>query len=165
MVIFDRLSANATSTISAKDVVKTFVAHFEQAPIVEDDNDVTSVNGTQAIRLSTLVPARPRYKVVAEGGEVGQFRLEVNDHGSDQSHFLSVLQCKEKSGANLISSLEQDQQSYVLTLRAPDREPVTIVFKKGKTSSGGDITFGQRRFPLSPRIQEITVTDNGPVWE
>lgn len=46
---------------------------------------VTAINGPQALRVTTLVPASPTYRpVVAEGGPVGQYRLEVETSGATQ---------------------------------------------------------------------------------
>jgi len=165
MVIFDRLYTNRANGRAAASTVKTFLAHFEQAPTIEDRNHVTSINGTQSLRLTTLVPTNLHYKVVVEGG-VGQYRLEVDDYGSEQSYFLHVLQAGDKTAAKITSSLAQDQQSYTVVLRdSAEREPVTLVFQKGKASTGGIIVIDRERHLLSTQVQEITVTDAGPVWK
>jgi hypothetical protein len=43
--------------------------------------------------------------------------------------------------------------------------PVTLIFNKGVTSSGGSITMDRREMPLNAHVQDITVTDEGPVWK
>jgi hypothetical protein len=164
MVIFDRILAADAGNISAENVVKTFLAHFEQAPRIDDANHVTAANGPQTLRLTTLVPARARYQVVREGG-VGQYRLEVNDSGSAQSYFLHVLQARDTSKANLTASVDDNKNSYTVTLEDPQHGPVRLIFNKGMTSSGGGITIGGREMSLTARVQDITVTDEGPVWK
>jgi hypothetical protein len=164
MVIFDRIHVNDTGGILANNIVKTFVAHFEQAPKLDDANHVTALNGPQALRLTTLIPPKPRYQVVPEGG-VGQFRLEINDSGSAQSYFLHVLQARDASRPNLIVSVDQNEKSSTVTLRDSTQEPVTLIFNKGMTSSGGSITVGGREIPLYPHVQDVAVTDEGPVWK
>jgi hypothetical protein len=164
MVIFDRILATDAGGISADNAVKTFLAHFEQEPTIEDANHVTAANGPQTLRLTTLVPARARYQVVQEGG-VGQYRLEVNDSGSAQSYFLHVLQARDKTKANLTASVDENKNSYTVTLGDPMHGPVTLIFNKGATSSGGSITMDRREMPLNAHVQDITVTDEGPVWK
>ncbi len=165
LVIFDRVESNATGGLSAESIKKTFLAHFETSPSVDSTNRVVNaVNGTQALRISTLVPSNPTYRVVAEGGQVGQYRLELETSGSAQSYFLNVLQAKDASGTNLVSSVVDNGTSYTVTLAHPQKGTVTLVLNKGMISSGGSITIGGATTPLNNGVQSIGITENGPVW-
>jgi hypothetical protein len=58
--------------------------HFETSPTV-DSAGVLSVNGDQALRVTTLLPTSPNYRVVNEGvsaGKAGQYRLEIDTSGA-----------------------------------------------------------------------------------
>ena len=159
LVIFDRIESTATAT-------KSFVAHFETAPSVDAANHVvTAVNGTQALRINTLVPAAPTYRpIVNEGGQVGQFRLEVETAAAPQSYFLNVLQAKGSTDANLTSSVVDNGSAYVLTMTHPTLGTATINIPKGRSSAGGTITIGGVTTALSGTVQNMSVTDNGVTW-
>ena len=165
LVIFDRLESNATGGVTAENIRKTFLAHFETNPTVDSANRVvTAVNGTQALRMTTLVPSNPTYRVITEGGAVGQYRLELETSGSAQSYFLNVLQAKDATGSNLASSVVDNGTSYTVTLTHPQKGTITLVLNKGMISSGGSITVGGVTTQLNNAVQSIVVTDNGPVW-
>ena len=76
-------------------------------------------NGKQALRLTTLVPPAPSYRVVAEGGAVGQYRLEVDTRGPEQSYFLHVLQGREANGEDLEAAVTETGAAYTVTLSHP----------------------------------------------
>jgi parallel beta-helix repeat protein len=166
MVVFDRLESNAVGTIPAANVVKTFLMHFETVPTVNSSaREVTAVIGDQAARLVTLVPSNPTYQVVAEGGTIGQHRLEVNTSGTAQSYFLQFIQAKAASAANVIGTVTDNGSSYTLTLSHPTQGRAVIVLNKGMTSSGGTISInGAVAQSLANGVQTLSVTDNGPVW-
>lgn len=159
MVVFDRLESASTGA------TKTFLAHFETSPTVDQASRVvTSVNGTESLRMTTLIPSNPSYRVITEGGAVGQYRLELETSGSAQSYFLNILQAKGASDTNLTSSVVDNGGSYTATLTHPTRGTVTITLNKGMTSSGGTITVGGQTYNLNNAVQSISVTDSGPVW-
>ena len=156
MVVFDRLDSSST---------KTFLAHFEQSPSVEQGSRViNAVNGSQALQLNTLVPSNATYRVVTEGGAVGQFRVEIDSAGGGQSYFLTTLQGKGSSDASLSPSVADNGSSYTLTLAHPSRGTATIVLQKGMTSTGGSLSIGGQSFNLTEGMQDNSVTNNGPVW-
>jgi hypothetical protein len=182
MVIFDRLEAASDSKwgtlLPAAQVLKTFVLHSQRQPTVQDASHVLCANGGQALRLTTLVPASPRYVTVNDGNYPGtnqsgypdwyQYRLEVNDSGAAQSYFLNVLQARDASGTNLTTSLVQDASSYQVTLTHPTLGTAIVKFQKGMVSTGGEFGYAATGTPtlagLAGSVQGITVTDSGPVW-
>jgi hypothetical protein len=169
LVVLDRLESNS-EVMAAANVVKTFVAHFEQSPVVEDGNHVLAVNGDQAVRLTTLVPAAPSYRVVNEGGSIGQYRLEVETSGAAQSYFLHVLQGRGTSEGNLTTAVSESASAYTVTLSLAGKGYCRVVFEKGMSSSGGGVACSTTALPAGvqpflSRVQGISVGDSGPVWE
>jgi hypothetical protein len=156
MVVFDRLESSST---------KTFLAHFEQSPSVDQGSRViNAVNGNQALRLNTLLPTNASYRVVTEGGSVGQYRVEIDSSGSTQSYFLHTLQGKDAAESPMTPSVTDNGSSYTVTLNHPTRGTATITLQKGMTSSGGSVTAEGRTSNLFDGMQDMSVTDSGPVW-
>ena len=160
LVVFDRIESTAAPTS------KTFLAHFETSPSVDQANHVvTAVNGTQALRVTTLVPPNPTYRpIVNESGEVGQFRLEVQTAGTAQSYFLNVLQAKGATDANVAASVVDGGSSYTLTLTHPSLGSAVITLQKGRVSAGGTITIAGVTTGLATGVQSMAVTDAGVAW-
>lgn len=171
LVVFDRLESRSFGSISAASVAKTFVAHFEQAPQLQGAGNVLGINGDQALRLTTLVPSSPSYRVINEGtANVGQYRLEVETYGQAQSYFLHVLQARDANGANLTSQVTEGGSTFTVTLQHPTLGGARIIFNKGMTSTGGGFGFSSSGVPSSTTpfnsgVQSIQVTDSGPVWQ
>jgi hypothetical protein len=163
-VILDRVESRATGGKSAEAIDKTFLAHFEKSPVVEDPNHVSYTTGDQALRMTILLPAAPKTGVVdeqeADGSSNGQFRLEVSTSGDAQSYFLTVLQGKDASAPALSPSLADDGTNLTVTLDGS----TSVVFVKGETSSGGSVTIGGAKKELRGDVQGIKVTDAGPAW-
>jgi hypothetical protein len=151
-VVFDRINTSASTT-------KTWLAHFENNPTLQDANHVNHVNGTEALRVTTLVPANPARRVVAEGGGIGQYRLEIDTTGT-QSYFLTAMQAKSATGTELNPTVVDAGTSYQVTLNGS----VTITFNKGASSSGGSITISGVTSPFRNDVQALSVTPAGPVW-
>jgi hypothetical protein len=169
LVIFDRVASN-DAVMSAASVTKTFLAHFEQRPTIEDGHNVLGVNGDEALRLTTMLPANPEYRIITEGSSIGQFRLEVETSGAPVTYFLHVLQGREARGQNLHCSLEETHQLYVLKIHHPEFGFARIELVKASGSNGGGVAFAQTAMPETvvpflDRIQEMHMTGNGPVWE
>ena len=164
MVVFDRVeSATASAT-------KTFLAHFEQQPRVDGANAYLGVNGDQALRVTTLVPSAPVYRVITEGGIVGQYRLEVETSGQTLSYFLHVLQARDSSGQNVTAQVSETAAQYIVTLQHPTRGHARVVFNKGQATNGGGFAYSASAppssvNPLLDRVQAIQVTNSGPAWE
>lgn len=172
LVILDRILSLDVNTASASTITKTFLAHCETNPTLEDATHVICSNGTQVMRITTLVPSTPTSRtIVTEGGESSQYRIEINDYGNAQSYFLTVIQTRSTSDANITASVVDSNPAsttsgtFTVTLIPPSAPNTVIVFNKGQTSSGGTISLaGASAVPLATGVQGITYTDNGPVW-
>lgn len=160
LLVFDRVESTSGSQ------PKLFLAHFETVPTVDAaSRTVTAVNGPQALRMATLVPAAPTFRpVVNEGGQVGQFRVEVETSGTPLSYFLHALQARGAADANVTATAVDTGTGYSVTLTHPTRGTVQVVLQKGGTSSGGSITIGGSTTALTTAVQAISVTDTGVVW-
>lgn len=161
LVIFDRVeSASANAT-------KTFLSHCETNPALTSQPGTgypiaTCTNGAQQLVMTSLVPAASTHRVVAEGGGLGQYRIEaVTSPGTAQSYVLTVLQAKDASAPALSPSVVDGGTSYTVTL-APG---TSVTFQKGMTSSGGTITLGGSASSLRADVQPMVVTNAGPAWQ
>jgi hypothetical protein len=157
LVILDRLeTAGAGAT-------KTFLNHCETSPALAGNDAATCTVGTQALVMTTLLPAQRLYRAVDEGSHVNsQYRIEVDTTpGTAQSYILTVLQAKGTADPSLSPSLVDDGSSWSVTL-APS---TSITFQKGMTSTGGSITVDGETTPFRADVQEMTVTADGPAWE
>lgn len=161
LIVFDRVESTTTGA------TKTFIAHFESSPAVDAGaRTVTAVNGPQAVRIMTLVPDAPNYRpVVNEGGAAGQYRLEVEAAGAAQSYFLTVLDAKGANDANLGASVADNGSAYTLTLTHPSKGSATVVFQKGRTSTGGSVVIDGQSASLTSAVSGIQVTDQGVTWD
>lgn len=157
LVVLDRLqTASAAAT-------KTFLNHCETNPAVSGNDGATCTVGTQALTMTTLLPAARTYRVVDEGSHGNsQYRIEVDTTpGTSQSYILTVLQARDAAGSVLTPSVADDGPSYTVTLDGT----TSITFQKGMTSSGGSITIGAVVTPLRANVQNMAVTGDGPAWE
>lgn len=174
LVVFDRVAASSASQDregftgakkTADQVAKTWLVHFEQdAKVTTVGNVTTGIAGDQALVVTTLVPAKPTIRLVDERlvqqDHIGQQRLEVEMKGSDASYFLHVLHARDASAANLAVEVVESKTGYVVTVGS-----ATLEFEKGMASQGGTITTpscGKRA--LADYVQNIRVTDDGPIW-
>ncbi len=160
LLVFDRVESTSASH------PKLFLAHFETAPTVDPGTrTVTAVNGPQALRVTTLVPASPTFRpVVNEGGQVGQFRMEIQTAGAPLSYFLHALQARGTADANVTATAVDTGAAFEVTLAHPSRGTVSIALQKGGTTTGGTITIGGATTTLTSQVQTITVNDGGVVW-
>jgi hypothetical protein len=160
-VILDRLNTSSASTST------TFLLHSETNPTIEDAQHITDTSGTEALRTTFLVPAAPSIKVVSEGGP-GQFRIEATNSnpGNTTSYFLTVLQAKDSTAANISPSVVDSNPgspasgTFAVTLDANH----TIVFNKGTSSSGGTITINGTQTNLRADVEPITINTTGITW-
>jgi hypothetical protein len=153
LVVFDRIQTGSATDKTA------FINHCGSVPTTTATT-ATCTMGTQALVMTTLVPAAPTIRVVAEGG-VGQQRIEVEaSPGATQSYQLTVLQAKDASAAALSPTVTDNGTSYTVTLNGSN----SITFQKGPTSSGGSVTVNGTTSSLRAGVQSFTVTDAGPAW-
>ncbi len=166
LVVFDRLVSSAEK-IAAETVVKTQLVHFETKPTT-DAAGVLSVNGDQALRVTTLLPQSPNYRIVNEGS-AGQYRLEIDTSGKALSYLLTVLQARDAGGADLGLTLTAEAAGWNLDLQRPGGGRARIRLESGQNSNGGAIGWTNgagvpTMHPFLAKVQTITVTDDGPVW-
>jgi hypothetical protein len=177
-IVFNRLaSQDISGGATAAKVVKTFLIHLENSPTLVDTNNVDAVNGTQDLHVTTLLPAATdARRVVNEAAcsgcdSMGLYRMEEDTSGAAQSYFLHALQARDASGSNLTTSVVDSNPAsttdgtFTVTLHPGSGSDVAIVFQKGMTSSGGSITIAGSNSQFRSDVQNMTVTDSGPVWQ
>lgn len=167
ILIFDRILSKSDQ-VPAANVIKTALFHFETEPVVQNGNNVLVTIGDQVGRLTTLVPATPTYTVMNEGAN-GQYRLHVSTSGQAQSYLINVLQARDASGTNLITSVNENATSFQITISHATLGYVVINLVKGPTSTSGSFGYSTTAVPttLTPfndDVMRISVTGNGPVW-
>ncbi len=181
-LVFDRLTTgNVTSGsdtgVTAANEVNTFLIHFETNPTLEDATHMTATNGTQALRVTTLVPSAPVRRVINEqscGGcskGIGQYRVELDTSGTAQRYFLNVLQARDATADNIVATVVDSAPAspttgtFTVTLQPATGAATVVVFNKGQTSSGGSVNLaGTALLTLRAGVQSISYTDSGPVW-
>ncbi|WP_395375781.1 hypothetical protein [Marinicella sp. W31] len=178
LVVLDRLEASGDSityadgsacnwtafdetnpVLEADEVTKSFILHFLNQPLV-NNNQVSAVIGDEQINLTTLVPNNPSYRVVTEGGSVGQYRLELDSSGEAQSYFLNVLQFGDEPLLPLNIQFSQDSESFSVVL-GPNH---ILTLNKGMQSQGGELAINGQIQVFTECVQGIYVTDSGPNW-
>jgi hypothetical protein len=154
LVVLDRVESDHPGD------TKTFLAHCESVPATTPDGAVCTV-GSQALAMKILVPAQRSSRVVYEGKPAGQQRIEFDTRpGTAQSYVLAVLQAKDARAPALTPTVAEDAGSFTVKLNGA----TSLRFEKGMASSGGVITLGETTRPLAAGVQEMVVTDQGPVW-
>jgi len=175
-VVFDRVTTqnqtHPAATLTAAQVVTSFLTHYETNPTIEDASHFTATNGTQVLRQTVLLPLAPARRVIDEGGAVGQFRVEIDASGAAQRYQLHVLQARDAGGANILATLADSNPAdpatgtFTVTLHPTVGNDTVIVFNKGQSSSGGTINVaGGGVVNLRTTVQPVSYTDNGPVWQ
>jgi hypothetical protein len=172
LLILDRLEATSAN------VLKTFIVHSPERPQIEGPSQVVATNGDQALQITTLLPKTPHYEVVDESDFQGkhdeaayyQYRLEVTDRGAKQSYFLHVLQCRDARQEGAKIQLEESASSWTIRLDQPALGHAVVVFNKGLRSTGGAVGYSAEGMPsnltpLRKGVQDIEVTDKGPIWK
>jgi hypothetical protein len=158
MVIVDRLQSASPSA------TKTFLAHCE-TPWATSGATATCTNGSQALKMTMLVPSNPSFHLVSEvvsaNPIAGQSRLEANTNpGTAQSYIITVLQAKDASASSLSPTVVEDANTYTITLNASTK----IVVNKGMSSSGGSITINGTTKSFRSDVQSMSVSEDGPQW-
>ena len=149
---------------------KTFLMHTQHAPVSNGGNSYVSVNGNEALRVTTLEPAAPSYDVVSSLCSDGSYRLEVTTSGAaEQEYFLNVVQARGKAEADLRILMTQDTDYWMLTLLHPTKGSAKILLNKGRTSVGGSIGVSATQTPprmltlLSTNVKNFRIGANAPV--
>jgi hypothetical protein len=179
LVVLDRiLTANQTKygSLTASQVVTSFLTHYETNPTITDSNHYSVTNGSEILRQTVLVPASATYRVINENScsgcsTTGQYRVEVDNSGAAQRYSLDVLQ-SSASGTGSVTASVSDSNSgdpttgtFTVTLTPSVGSATIIVFNKGETSSGGTINVAATgAVNLASGVENISYTDNGPIW-
>lgn len=156
-----------------KDVRKTFVLHAGGTgtngrgnPFALSAGGATATVGEQRMDLRTLLPASPVYRIVDEGGKVGQFRLEYDVGGAETSYFLNVIGLRNAEDAPISASLADQGDAWQVTLTHPLNGSATLVLQKGEFSANGSVRIDQEPVAaLKADRQGMTIDDDGPHWE
>lgn len=154
--------------VSADQVRRSFVMHFEVEPSIEA-NRVTAALGNQSAELITLLPTNPGVRILDEDrpgdAEAGQYRVEIDQIGSDEAYFINLVTGYDSGEAPLVASLVDDGPGWTLSLSHPTRGAATVVLMKGMGSTGGSVAIdGGAPVPLRENVQGISVTSERPVW-
>jgi hypothetical protein len=172
LITFDRMASTSASDS------KTFLLHFPNAPTISG-NTVLGVNGDQALKLTTLVPAgqsAPNMKVINETTATPdwsadyQYRLEETTTGQAQSYMINVLQARDVTGADLQISMTENSTSFTITLKDPATGKTAVVnLAKGMASTGGSFAYSGTGTPTTPApltttVQQVQASTDGVVW-
>lgn len=187
LVILDRLRSGSDSLgsvyseytgpkMQGSAVRKTFVLHATGTgssatgnPFTVSTGQASAVVGTgstqQRLDLRTLVPANPTFRIINEGSDVGQFRLEYDTSGTEQSYFLNVVSTRDNAEQAVTASVVDQGGSWQITLSQPQKGRAVIVLQKGETSAGGSISLnGGSAQALATTVQGMLVQNTGPLW-
>ena len=184
LVVLDRVKSGSDSLqpvydheytgprMAGDQVRKTFVLHATGTgssgtgnPFTLGNASATARVGTQRMDLRTLLPASPAYRVVNEGGPVGQFRIEYDVSGSEMSYLLNVVGARDAAEAPVSVSMDDLGDSWRLQLTQPGKGSATVVLRKGEASNGGSVRIGNGPVQsLRSDVQGMLLTADGPVW-
>lgn len=188
LVVMDRLeSRDAPSKgATAAGVVKRFMLHVPTQGLPSaTGNSFTAAVGTQALRVTCLLPASASWVFTDEAlnqtdGSTTAFGTEtdpryfnvsaqVDDTGAAQSYFLTVLQARDGSAADVTVSLTDNGTSWTLDVTHPTLGAARALFPKGMSPAGGSFGYDASGAtpavsPLPTAVQPCAVTDGGPVW-
>lgn len=159
--------------LQGKDVRKTFVIHAGGTgpdgrgnPFALGSGGAVATIGGSRMDVRTLLPAAPAYRIVDEGGSVGQFRLEYDLSGAEAGYFLNVIGLRGAADAPVSASLADQGPAWQVTLTHPLNGSATLLFQKGELSIGGSVRIDQApAVALKTDRQAMTIDDNGPRWE
>jgi hypothetical protein len=159
-IIFDRMESTVAHKIA--------LLHTRGAPAPGGSNSYVSVNGDEAVRVTTMVPSFPSYQVVDEQRPNGAHRLELATAGTGELEcYLSVVQARGKDEADLTIMLAQQAGYWILTLVHPLKGSARILLSRGRTSVGGSVAVSATSTPPpmpGARVSSVRVGVNVPVW-
>jgi len=186
LLVLDRLQSGSDSQgplyqpyykgprLDATQVRKSFVLHAGGGGptgslnpfIVQGPGRVTASVGDQRMDLVTLLPAAPAYRVIQEGGSVGQFRLEFDASGTATTYFLNAISLRNQDEVPVTVSISgtQSDQPWKIALSHPARGTAEVTFNPGLVSQGGSVKVADTTRSLRNDVQGMQVTDNGPAW-
>jgi hypothetical protein len=159
-IIFDRMESRLPHKVA--------LMHTRGAPTSSGSNSHVSINGDDAVRVTTLVPTVPVYDVVDEQRANGAHRLELCTGGTGKLEcFLNVVQARGKDEADLTIMLTQQGDYWMLALVHPTKGSARILLNKGRHAVGGWVGVSATPTPPSPvgaTMKTFRVGVNVPVW-
>lgn len=183
LVVLDRAQSGSDSQdpiytgyggprMPAEQVRKSFVLHAtgtgsDEAgdPFALAPAQATAIVGGQRLDLRTLLPQSPVYRVVKEGGGVGQFRLEYDVSGNAQSYLLNVVSLRDAGELPVSTTLQDLGDRWRIELSHPAKGNASVVFLKGPGSVGGSVRVDSGpETALRTDVQPMSIGDNGPRW-
>lgn len=159
-IIFDRMESTLPHRIA--------LMHTRGAPMPSGGNSYVSINGQEAVRVTTLVPAMPAFEVVDERRANGAHRLELATAGTGELEcFLSVVQARGKNEADLTIMLTAQAGYWMLTLVHPTKGSARILLNRGRSSVGGSVRVSAT--PTPPPMPHAGAANlrpgaNMPMW-
>lgn len=165
LVVLDRMESDGPSPA---DVTKTFLVHFPSQPSTPAPNVFLATAGDQSLRVTSVLPAQTQRRVVVEGGQIGQFRAEIESSGSTETLFLHVLELADTGAPALQITIEPSAQGHRLTLNAATRGSAVFELAAGLTTTGGSFGYAASGAPalapLRSDVQPIRVECDGVEW-
>jgi len=159
-VMFDRMESTLPHKIA--------LMHTRGAPTASGGNSYLSINGDEAVRVSTLAPTVPNFAVVDEQRANGAHRLELHTAGNGELEcFLSVAQARGKDEADLTIMLTPYAGCWMLTLVHPAKGSARIFLNRGRTSVGGSVAVSATPTPptmAGPSVTNFRAGANLRVW-
>lgn len=155
--------------VPAAQVVRTFVMHFETAPVAAG-NHLSATIGDQMVDLHTLLPSTPTFRIIDEdqagNAAAGQYRLELDSSGSQENYFLNVISGRNVGDSDISVVMTDLDDRWSISISHPSRGSAIVVLLKGMQSLAGSISIdGGAAQALNDGVQGIQVTSAGPVWE
>lgn len=165
LVIVDRMQADGPAP---NDVIKTFLLHFAEAPTSPSPNVYLGQNADQTLRATTVLPPQTERRVVSEGGNVGQFRAEIEASGSVETLFLHVLEMRDVGDPALTITLEDSVGAARLVLRDAARGTAELELASGASATGGSFGYAASGdptlVPLRQGVQPLEIDYDGVRW-
>lgn len=156
----------------AEQVRKSFVLHATGTGSNENGNpftlgagQATATVGDQRLDLRTLLPSNPSYRVIDEGGDIGQFRLEYDVSGTAMSYLINVVSVRDETDPTITASLEDLGNVWRINLSRGAGNTATVTLNKGEVSTGGSVRINQAAaIPLRENRQGIVINNYGVYW-
>ncbi|HVJ18486.1 MAG TPA: heparinase II/III family protein [Polyangiaceae bacterium] len=165
LVVLDRMEADGEDPSA---VTKTFLVHFPAQPEAPSPDVYLAQTGDQTLRVTTALPLGTTRRVVAEGGDIGQFRAEIEASGSTETLFLHVLEMRDAGEAALTIQVEQTASGHRLILQDAARGTAHLEFDGGVSATGGAFGYAMTGEPsvsaLRDGVQELAIDVDGVRW-
>lgn len=171
MCVLDRV-------VTTSDVNKKSFIHFPATP-TQASNVWTGENNGEFLRAVILADALAShtvtYAVVDESAFTSgsacpgadcdpQQRLQINVTGSNTSYIPYCVQTYSTGGNTMSASASEDESNITISLSMTGKSNVSIVFAKGATSTGGQVTIGSTTTAFDTTVATVTADRDGVSW-